>query len=109
MITFDLFLAFCFFSCVFIFLGYYTKPQITVLAILGFATLFFMGMLLQFGGVEEKVGSVVTTVGDVSTIVYDYDVIVDSTSVWVGRWLSIVSALGVALVFTSNKQSGDDD
>ncbi len=95
-------------SCIFIFLGYYTKPQITVLAILGFATLFFMGMLLQFGGVQEKVGSVVTTVGDVSSIVYDYDVIADSTSVWVGRWLAIVSALGLALVFTSNKQDGDD-
>lgn len=116
-------------SCVFIFLGYYTKPQITVLAILGFATLFFMGLVLQFDGVEQRVGSVDTysymcidcvgnsipdLVGNYSvvatvTTAFDYDVISDSTSKWIGRWLSIVSALGVALVFTSNKQDEDDD
>lgn len=114
MITFDLFLTFTILSCIFIFLGYYTKPQITVLAILGFATLFFMGMLLQFGGVQQKVGSVDSysysnsTVSAISTA-YSYDVIDDSTSVWVGRWLAIVSALGLALVFTSNKQTDGDD
>lgn len=107
-------MSFCVLSCVFIFLGYYTKPQITVLAILGFATLFFMGMLLQFGGVSQRVGSVDSysysnsTLSAVSTA-YSYDVIDDSTSVWVGRWLAIVSALGLALVFTSNRISEDDD
>ena len=111
---FELFLAFVLISCIFIFLGYYTKPQITVLAILGFATLFFMGMLLQFNGVDQRSGQVEsyayinTTISEISTA-YAYTTINDSTSVWIGRWLSIVSALGLALVFTSNKQDGDDD
>lgn len=110
---FELFLAFAILSCIFIFLGYYTKPEIKVLAVLGFATLFFLGLALQFNGVEQKTGELTNMTYSNSTLSsqsmsYQYQTITDSTSVWIGRWLSIVSALGLALVFTSNKQ-GDDD
>lgn len=53
---FELFISFTILSCIFIFLGYYTKPEIKVLAVLGFATLFFLGLLLQFGGVTVRSG-----------------------------------------------------
>lgn len=124
---FELFIAFSILSFILIFLGYYTNPSIKILAVLGFITLFFLGLLLQFNGVTMKSGSTDTylyvcqactgttnpvisaanSTQEVSSIntVYNYTTIEDSTSKWIGRWLSIVSALGVALVFMSNKES----
>lgn len=99
---FELFIAFAILSIVFCFLAYYT--DIKILAVLGFATLFFLGLTLQFDGVNQRTGDVATVSANVTTTVYSYSVINDSTSVWIGRWLSIVSALSVALVFASNKQ-----
>jgi hypothetical protein len=107
--NFDMFLAFALFSCVLIFLGYYLKPEVKVLAVLGFATLFFLGLLLQFSGVSERIGLNVSSSGSSSVVVYSYGVIADSTSVWIGRWLSIVSALACALVFMSNRGGPDED
>lgn len=126
---FELFISFTILSCVLIFLGYYVTPSIKVLAVLGFATLFFLGLLLQFNGVSVRTGqtdaytymcqacvgnSIPALAGNDSTsdlsstiTSFNYDVIDDSTSVWIGRWLSIVSALGVALVFSSNKEKDD--
>jgi hypothetical protein len=125
---FELFLAFTVLSCILIFLGYYTKPEIKILAVLGFATLFFLGLLLQFNGVTIRNGSTNaysymcsaclgefvpglpgnTTIIASITESYSYDVISDSTSKWIGRWLAIVSALGVALVLASNMIQEDD-
>lgn len=181
---FELFLSFCILSCIFIFLGYFVKPEIKVLAVLGFATLFFLGLLLQFNGVsikegetvvnrpacsqcggnwtpiyenvtreicnetleeqfvylfnestnrteqywinvtvcdwynltttkfvgyENTVGSGNTTYIASSSLTYDYRIISDSISRWVGRWLAIVSVLGMILVFISNRTKEDDD
>jgi len=100
----ELFIVFASLSVILAFLGYYTKPSIKVLAVIGFATLFFLGLLLQFGGVTQKTGSSVVADGPDFAISYSYQTIDDSTSVWIGRWLSIVSALSVALVFSSNKE-----
>jgi len=99
---FELFIAFALLSVIFIALGYYV--DIKILAVLGFATLFFLGLALQFSGVDQRNGDVATVSGNVTTTSWSYSTITDSTSVWVGRWLSIVSALGVALVFASNKK-----
>jgi hypothetical protein len=126
---FELFLAFTVVSCILIFLSYYTKPEIKILAVLGFATLFFLGLLLQFNGVSVRNGSnnaysymcstcsgssVPSLPGNTTVIAsitesYNYDVISDSTSKWIGRWLAIVSALGVALVLASNRNNEDYD
>lgn len=113
---FELFIAFIILSCILVFLGYYTTPSIKVLAVLGFATLFFLGLLLQFGSVTQKTGFVEDysynlTTNDTQSIMtsYSYEVINDSTSVWIGRWLSIVSVLSVALVFSSNRADDEDD
>jgi hypothetical protein len=122
---FELFISLILCSCIFIFIGYYT--DIKILAVLGFATFFFLGLLLQFNGVTIRNGStdaytylcysctgdsVPSLAGNTSTISsiitsYNYDTINDSTSVWIGRWLSIVSALGVALVLASNRREDD--
>lgn len=104
---FELFISFALLSVIFIALGYYV--DIKVLAVLGFATLFFLGLLLQFNGVTQRTGDVKTFIYSNATLTtevvsYSYSTINDSTSVWIGRWLSIVSALGVALVFASNKR-----
>lgn len=113
---FELFIAFIILSCILVFLGYYTTPSIKVLAVLGFATLFFLGLLLQFGSVTQQTGFVEDysynlTTNDTQSIMtsYSYEVINDSTSVWIGRWLSIVSVLSVALVFSSNRADDEDD
>ena len=105
----ELFLAFTLISFVLVFLGYYSKPEIKILAVLGFATLFFLGMLLQFNGVQQQTGTITTSSlnATVQTLTYSYATVNDATSIWLGRWLSIVSALSVALVFASNKDDED--
>jgi hypothetical protein len=119
---FDLFIVFAVLSCILIFLGYYTKPSIKILAVLGFATLFFLGLLLQFSGVTYHNGTLTNMTYSESnmtnisysnvtlraeTLTNTYTTITDTTSIWIGRWLAIVSALSIALVFASNKQEED--
>jgi hypothetical protein len=107
----ELFIVFSVLSLIFICLAYAVREDynIMALALLGFITLFLLGGLLQFGGVTQKTGSTVTVVGAVSSISYDYAVISDSTSVWIGRWLSIVSAIAFAITLANNKESDPDE
>lgn len=110
-----------------IFIGYYT--DIKILAVLGFATIFLLGLTLNLSGLTYKSGSTESysymcmscngnsmpdlignnTVLTSVTTVDDYTALTDQASLWIGRWLMIVAVLGAILVFTSNKKSEDDD
>ena len=97
-----MFIALCF---AMIFIGF--SFDVRVFATVGFSFLFILGGLLGSGTITSFSGETITTTGNTSVEVRDYSNINDATSLWIGRMLAIVGALGFALSLMYG--SGADD
>jgi hypothetical protein len=124
---FELFLGYIALALAMVVIGYYV--DIKVLSVLGFATLFLLGLAVNLSGLTYKSGftetnsymcvdcvgnSIPDLLGNSSVIastttVFDYSAMNDQASLWIARWLMIVSVLGASLVFASNRVKGADD
>jgi hypothetical protein len=99
----EVFITFIVICFVLIFLGFYT--QIKVTALVGFIGLFLIGLMLQASSVTSQNGLTETVTGNVTVTTYNYTSLNDSTTLWLGRWLAISSALGFILTIISNKNT----
>jgi hypothetical protein len=109
----ELFLVFSVMSLIFICFAYFVRSEFNLmsLALIGFITLFLLGGLLSFGAITQKTGQTIVSSGSGYDVTYNYSVVNDSTSVWIGRWVAIVCAVGFAVTLANNnsKTKGDDD
>lgn len=95
------------------------RPNESGFALIGFALLFILSILLNGGNVEIETGSNITSTysydgggninGTAQSIIYDYEYWDDETSHQFGFWLAIVSAIGfIFMLFAINRGPKDD-
>lgn len=105
---FILLICICAFLMVF---GYYSK--IRAFSVVGLSILFILSswiILYSYQpnnfdplGLQYQSGTTITTLGNTMTITYNYVTYNDTTTIWVGILLGVVSATGMILVLLNDK------